>query len=85
MAWVQKGQTIIKHPQMVKHRALSGFQLAVKSVKKTQILKNGLSYIWSWSIVDLDLNFQLWCLMAEEIVNKHILEFVYEKKTQKMP
>jgi len=41
----------------------------------------------SWSNVCLDSKCQaLWCLMAEEIVNKHIiLECVYEKTHEKCP
>merc|ERR1712102_263486 len=50
---------------------------------KMQILKNGFRYFSNRSNFDINSKFQqLSCLMAEEIVNKHIIfEVVYKKNT----
>ena len=45
---------------------------------------NQSSYVTSWSNVSSDSKFQV-AMMAEQIVNKHIiLGFVYEKHTRKI-
>ena len=59
-------------------------KIAVKRFKM-QILKNSLRYISSWTNAHLDSTFQV-AMMAEEIMNKHmILGFVYESTHEKCP